>query len=273
MTATTSKPGPREEISVVELWVALVKGKWWIVGCITASMLAAIIYLTLATPVYEATTKIRIGQVAGDGLFEAPEIIAARLLERYGEDLATGVKREPPYLRSAGVPKGLVSVVQLVSEGDTPQQAVDLLREIYRYVQDSHEPMYSQGLLALDNRLGYLDSQRAVLVRRIGETDALIEHLKQKDPVQASLALIESGRFATTVTELDSERLAIVQKRLAPQTQATMLLGEIETPAKPASPKRALVVVLALVGGLMVGVILACLVFTRSGRCNSEREI
>lgn len=271
--ASGSGSGSQDEISVAELWAILAKGKWWVIGCIVASLLAAFTYLTLTKPVYEATAKIRIGQVAGGGLFEAPEVIAARLLARYGEDLATGVKRESPWLKNASVPKGLASVVQIVSEGDTPWQAVDLLNQVYAHVRESHEPTYAQGVKTLDERLGYLESQRTVLVGQIGEAQALIESLKQKDPVQASLVLIESGRLATTVTNLDAERPAIVQQRLAPQTQATALLGEIETPAKPARPKRALVVTLALVVGLMVGVIAAFLVSIGAVRGNPAGEI
>lgn len=76
---------------------------------------------------------------------EVPEVVASRLLARYGEDGATGVKRPLPYLKNATVPKGLTSVVQLVAEGDTPQHAVDLLNDAFVYVRESHELIYSHA--------------------------------------------------------------------------------------------------------------------------------
>lgn len=260
-----SESRPQDELSLADLWEIVSKGKCWVFGCLLVSMVAASAYLALAVPVYEATARIRIGQVAGGGLFEVPEVVASRLLARYGEDPATGVKRPLPYLKNATVPKGLTSVVQLVAEGDTPQHAVDLLNDAFVYVRESHELIYSQALKSLDERLAYLDSQRIVLVGQISEAQSLVERLKQKDPVQASLVLIEAGRLATTVTALDAERPAIVQQRMAPQTQATALLGDIEEPAKPARPKRALVLAAAFVGGLMSGLLLALVANVRRG--------
>jgi LPS O-antigen subunit length determinant protein (WzzB/FepE family) len=260
-----SESRPLDEISLADLWEIVRKGKWWVLGCLFASVVVATAYLALAMPVYEATARIRVGQVAGGGLFEVPEVVASRLLARYGESPATGVKRPLPYLKSATVPKGLTSVVQLVSEGDTPEQAVGLLSDALVYIRESHELIYSQGLKSLDERLANLDSQRVVLVGQINEAQTLVERLKQKNPVQASLVLIESGRLATTVTTLDAERPAIVQQRMAPLTQTTALLGDIEMPVKPAQPKKALVLAMAFIGGLMGGLLLALLTNTRRG--------
>ncbi len=49
-----------EGLSFVDIFRALIKGKWLILACTILSVACAITYVTLAKPVYEATASIRI---------------------------------------------------------------------------------------------------------------------------------------------------------------------------------------------------------------------
>lgn len=259
-----------DEISLLELWDMLMRGKYWILACVVGSLALGGAYLLFKAPVYEATVKVRIGQVAAGGPFESPDVLSSRLLAEYGEDIADGVKRERPFLKRASVPKNLPSAVELVTEGESPQQAVALLERIHASIRDSHQQTYALNLKYLTERIDNLEAQRASLADQLTDATALMDQLKQRDPVQASLLMLERGRLATAITTLDAERPTLAQKLSPPQTQPTELLGSIQAPTKPATPKRALVIALSGVLGIMLGIMLvfarAFVQSARSGR-------
>lgn len=255
---------PDDEISLLELWQVLCRRKLWVVVSFLVCVVAGAAYAFLKSPVYEANVKLRIGQAAVGqtgpgqvGLFEAAEELSARLMARYGEDVAEGVKRERPFLKRATPQKGVTTTVDLVAEADTPEDAVTLLTRISDEVRKEHEGIFERNVKFLSQRLDNLDVQRAALQQQYADATALFDQLKQRDPVQAALIMQERGRLTTSIIELDAEKPAIAQRLSPPQTLPTALLGEINTPEKPAAPKKGLVLALAAVLALMAGVMLA----------------
>lgn len=243
-----------DEISLLELWDMLMRGKYWVLACLAGSLMLGGAYLAFKAPVYEASVKVRVGQVAGGGPFESPDLLSSRLLAEHGEDVADGVKRERPFLKRASVPKSLPSAVELVTEGESPQQAVALLERIHTGIKDAHQQTYALNLKYLTERLDNLEAQRASLADQLTDATALMDQLKQRDPVQASLLMLERGRLATSITALDAERPTLAQKLSPPQTQPTELLGSIQAPTKPAAPRRSSVIALSGVLGIMLGI-------------------
>lgn len=258
-TSPSATSYPDDEISLLELWQVLVRRKLWIVATLIVCIAAGAGYAFLKAPVYEASVKIRIGQVAVGqaGLFEPAEELAARIIARYGEDVADGVKRERPFLKRASPQKGLTTTVDLVAEGDTPQDAAALLEKITDEVRKAHEATFERNVKFLTERLNNLEIQRTLLQQQYVDASALFEQLKQRDAVQAALIMQERGRLTSTIIGLDGEKPALVQRLSPPQTLPTELLGEITAPTKPAAPKKGLVLALAGVLGLMGGVLLA----------------
>lgn len=246
-----------EEIRLTELWDVLVRRKVWFAASLFVCLAGAAGYLLLTPPVYEARVKLRIGQVAGAGLFEAPEVLSSRLLAMHGENVADGVKRERPFLKQASVPKNIPATVDLVAEADSPADAVALLSRVFAEVQKTHDETFRENRRLLNERIKHLDEQRAALQQQFNDASDLMEQLKSRDPVQASLIMLERGRISAFINALAAEKPALAQKLTLPQTQSTELLGEVVAPQKAAAPKRALVLALALVLGLMGGVFLA----------------
>ncbi len=246
-----------EELSLAELWDVLVRRKVWVAVSLVVCLAGAVGYLLLTSPVYEARVKLRIGQVAGAGLFEAPEVLTSRLLAMHGENAADGVKRERPFLKQASVPKNVPATVDLVAEADSPADAVSLLARVFAEVQKTHDETFLENRRLLNERIQNLNAQRAALQQQFNDASDLVERLKSRDPVQASLIMLERSRISASMTGLEAEKPALAQKLTPPQTQPTQLLGEVIAPQKAAAPKRALVLALALTLGLMGGVLLA----------------
>lgn len=261
-TQPSAQPYDDDEISLLELWQILARRKGLILTCFILCMAGGAAFAFLKAPVYEASVKLRIGQVKGDDaappvMLENADELSSRILAQYGEDVATGVKRERPFITTASVQKGVTTTVQLTAEGDTPEDAARLLDDVVRGVQKAHTAMFEDNLKPIAERLKSLDEQRTALQQQYADLTQLAEKLKDRDNVQASLVMIERGPITTAINQQDAERLRLSQQVTPPQTRPTELIGEITAPAKPSRPKKALVLALAAVLGVMGGVMLA----------------
>lgn len=201
------------------------------------------------------------------------EELSARLLAQYGENVAEGIKRSRPFITKATVQKGVTTTLQLTAEGDTPDDAARILRDVVADVQKAHTAMYADNIKPITERLKSLNEQREALQQQYTDITKLVEQLKERDSVQASLVMIERGPITTAINQQDAERLRLSQQLTPPQTRPTELLGEITAPAKPSKPKKALVLALAAVLGVMGGVMLAFVAeFAAKAKVRSTNE-
>ena len=261
-TQPPAQPYDDDEISLLELWQILARRKALILACFVLCLAAGAAFAFLKAPVYEASVKLRIGQVQGDGaappvMLENADELSSRILAQYGEDVAAGIKRERPFITTASVQKGVTTTVQLTAEGDTPEDAARLLDDVAKGVQKTHTTMFEDNLKPIAERLKSLDEQRAALHQQYADLTQLAEQLKERDNVQASLLMIERSPITNSLDQQATERLRLSQQITPPATRPTELIGEITAPAKPSKPKKALVLALAAVLGIMSGVMLA----------------
>ena len=261
-TQPPAQPYDDDEISLIELWQILARRKALILACFILCLAGGAAFAFLKAPVYEASVKLRIGQVKGDGaappvILENADELSSRILAQYGEDIATGVKRERPFITTASVQKGVTTTVQLTAEGDTPADAARLLDDVAKSVQKAHTTMFEDNLKPIAERLKSLDEQRTALQQQYADLSQLAEKLKDRESVQASLLMIERSPITNSLDQQATERLRLSQQITPPATRHTELIGEITAPAKPSKPKKALVLALAAVLGMMGGVMLA----------------
>lgn len=251
--------GTAGETTLFDVWAVLQRRRYSILLGVAVVALSAVAYLSVASPVYRASAKVRVGQFAGAGPFESAAALSARLLAEYGEYAADGVRREPPTLRSAAETRQGSAVIELQVEGRRPEVAAQMLAQIVNAIRARHDETYELALKASQERLRLLDSQRSALSRDYDEGRRLFEVLKDKDAVQASVLTLELGRIASLIAQLDTERPELVRSISPPRTERTELLGEIVPPTQPAIPRVAMVAALASMLGLLFGVMLALL--------------
>ncbi|MFT3759919.1 Wzz/FepE/Etk N-terminal domain-containing protein [Thauera sp.] len=261
----TPQPQVDEEISLYELWQILAKRKALILACLLVCLAAGAAYAFLKPPVYEASVKLRIGQVRGSGglheniVLENAEELSSRILAQYGEDIADGIKRNRPFITGARAEKGVTTTIQLTAEGDAPQDAAHLLEEVTDTVIKAHSVMYEANIKPIAERLKNLDEQRRALQQQYSDITALVDQLKARDSVQASLVMIERGPITAALDQQGAERLSLSAQMLPPQTRPTELLSPITAPAKPSQPKKALTIVASTIFGIIAALILAIL--------------
>jgi uncharacterized protein involved in exopolysaccharide biosynthesis len=248
-----------DEISLLDLWHILWRRRMWVYATILAFVSAGIAYLVFKAPTYEASATLRIGQVAGSGPFEPPEVLGSRLISAYGEEIADGLRRERPFLSRAEAKKGVPATIDLMAVGNSPDDAAGLLGRVLDAILRSHAEHYQTGVRSLNDRLEALESQRASLLRQSEQAAALLTRLQDRDPVQASLVTLERGRISALLASVEAEKPGVVQRLGPPLTQQTELLREVVAPARPAAPKRLRIAAVAFVLGLVGGLILAFL--------------
>lgn len=245
------------EASLVELLHVFFRRKVLILATFLAGLAAGSGYVTIKKPVYEASAKLRIGQVADIGVLEAGDQLSLRLLVRYGENIADGVKRERPFLNRAITPKNAGGIIEIFVEAAAPDAAVDLLQRVIADVQKDHENSYQRNIELLNQRIRDIDAQRAALATQYQNGVNLVERLSSSDSVQATLLVQEQGRVAALISSLDTERFASARRLVPPQTRPTEVLNEIVAPVKPIAPKKVLIILLGATFGFMAGLLLA----------------
>lgn len=260
MTSSPQRTPNGDEISILELWQILVRRKAIILLCFVICLAAGAAFAFLTPPVFEARVKLRIGQVQGAAQLENPDELATRLIANFGEAAADGGRREPAWLTRAAVQKNATSIIELVTEGASPADAADLLTRVLADVQKAHGEMYQRNLGLLNERLQSLDQQRTALQQQYEVASRLVEQLRQRDAIQASLIMLERSRISAAISALDAEKPELMQKLFPPQTRLTEQLGEISAPGKAARPNKGLILALAAMLGLMGGVMLAFVV-------------
>ena len=246
-----------DEISLLDLWQILVRHKSYIFVCFIICVVAGVLYIVLKPPVFQASTQLRIGETVDIGFLEDSGVISATLLFRYGKDLADGIKRELPVLKKASVSEASRQVIELTVEGSTPEESTTLLKQITVGVIRKHDTIQQSNLTALKRRIQKLESLRNLLQKELDIASELYQSLKNKDPVQASIFLLEYFRITTSLFLADQESFLLEQKLISPKTTPPEILGEIVAPVEPAAPKKILVVALSSVFGLMAGLMIA----------------
>lgn len=270
-------PPPDSEVTVLDIWRTVLRRKI-VIGAWTAFCIAVgAAFAFLSPPVYEASVKLSIGQLpvaSGLSPLESAEDISSRALAQFGEDVAQGIKRERPFLKRAAAQKSADWILDLTAEGDTPDEAAILLTRVVESIQATHNATFQRNIQLLNERLTNMEVERQAVKQQLHHAGLLLEQLKQQNAVQASIFIVEVSRISTFLSELESEKTALAQRLAPPQTRPTELLGEIIAPAKPASPKKAMALILSAALGLIGGVMLAFFAdFVAKARRTDSEEI
>ena len=245
-----------DELPLAQLAQILSRRKVWVVAATVLFTLFGAVYALFKPPVYEVSARLRVGQLAGAGFFEPPAVLSSRLVATYGETIADGVKRKRPFLRAA-VSRAIPGAVDITVEGDRPEDAVAFLESVTSEIQRKHGDGYKISLDAIRARIDAIASQEASLKKQGDDLSELIERLKRSDPVQASLLALERSRTTAMITDLESERLGLIQKLAPPLTEQTAVLGQIVAPIAPAPPGRTGILLLSVLVGIAAGALIA----------------
>lgn len=247
-----------DEIDLLEIWQVMVRRRLLILACFLTCVAAGVAIALLMKPVYQARVMLRIGQVEeASRLLENAEELASRVNAQPGTVLAKDFGESGDISVTATVQKRSPALVQLSVQGLSADAAAHVLTHVVNDVKQTHDGLLDSSLKPITERIGQLDQQRSAMEQLLADSRKLIDELKGRDSVQASLLVLESTSIVNAIRELDQERLSLTQKIHQPNTRPTAQLGQIALPANPVKPKKLLIVAMAVVAGLMGGIMLA----------------
>jgi LPS O-antigen subunit length determinant protein (WzzB/FepE family) len=245
------QPAPyyyEDEISLIDLWLVLVKRKYLLMGILAVFVVVGLV-LALVTPKkYNYSTSIEIGSRVSSGNtqpIENPETVLAKIQESYIPLIQHGYRKQNPaddgsYGISARIPKGS-QIIVLQSEG--PEQVGDIYKRLQQnvvnQVKDDHQRILGIIRKELEikrneamNKLEDLKETGQFLVARESRLTSLTQLLQdQIKGAKNDLELAEKNRRravagatnaskAMTLLMLDNEvrqqreRLAKLEERL-----------------------------------------------------------
>ena len=245
---------PRDEFGLRDVWEIILGRKWLVIGTAAICVGLAFAYVALVTTVYESRAMVQIGKVAGQPLDNAPQL-ASRLMNHYTLVNTELAKKQLPKLYAVTPGKEDDGVIlTLEARARSPQEAQQFLQGIIQRLLTSQQRRYDQLLKTRQAQLRQLQTQYEDLrpaldtAGRIGKTPV--------DSASALLLLEQSRRTDTLSTMLVA--IANMENELAPvNTTPTVETLSPRYDPSPVAPKRLLILMLALVGGLMLGIFLA----------------
>ena len=262
-----------DTIDLRELWRTFKERKRLIyVVTMTITILAILYAFVLAKPVYQVQAMIEIGKIEAGTKNEAPldNINDIKQKLEYQHGVHSKKRRKFPNLKSITAAKKSKSIFSVVVEGRDNNSAKKYIEklvekleanyakkvELYISTQKGLISLSQEDIMTSKNTLGSMQTA-------LKNYNEKILNITQKDAALAGLYAIQIGQNQTQVQELQLRisklktdvfnfKLSITPLRI---TQ-THIVGEIEVLEKPLKPKKALIVIVAFITGLMFSLFL-----------------
>ena len=251
---------PREPGQGLVRYVETVRERIWLVlGVAAVTVLVAVLYLATAESVYEAKAEMLITPIgsedpalSGLALIRASsdpsrDVETAATLatsrdvsERVREELGTSESAEELVKHVSAAPVAQSNVVTISAQEGSPERAAEVANA------------YAEGLVA--------------------DRDAKLR--AQLEPIVASFEeRIEKGEEVGAGGESLSQQLATLESLEAHGDPTVQLEAKAAEPASPVSPRPALTMVVAIIGGLILGIGAAFLVQAVDPRLRREEQL
>jgi len=260
-----------ETIDLRELLMTLKKNKkliYSITGVITA--LAVLYAFVLAKPVYEVKTMIELGKIEAGTKDEKTldNLVDVKQKLEYIYGVKSKEKRALPRVKSIAIAKNSKGIFSIMVEGRDNDSAIKRIKEVVQKLENDYVQKIKtyidtkKELIALtqkdikESQNNLIDIEKTLKnyhqkVLNITEKDAALAGLYtiQISQNQARLQGIQS-RISALKTKEFNLKLSVAPLRI---TQ-THIVGEVESLDKPIKPKKALIVIVALITGLMFSI-------------------
>lgn len=243
----------QDEISLFDLWEILVQRRWWVFGTWALTVLIAVAYLLLVSPVFESRAVIRIGRVADELIFPAPALVL-QLRERFEVD-EPGRKR--PYMKS--VRQEGDDALVLVAEAYSAGEAQAFLQRSVQDVLDEQRQRYETGRQLQESALQAVTRQIQSLNQQIGQLGASAESAGIDEAVRA-LLILQRSSLQNDLPKLHEQQLQLQRNMSALKSFPTHSIRVPTLVEKKSKPKTAVTLALSLVLGAVLGTMTAFVV-------------
>lgn len=247
-------PQPEDEISLQELWERILRGKRVILLVTIFFLALAGAYLGLSTTVYESKAVVQIGRVADKPIDNGPQL-ASRLMNAYTPLNTEVAARQLPKLYAVTPDKDDPTILTLIGRGKSPAQAQAYLQGILNKLITTERGIYDQTVQMRQTQLAQLQHQ----YQSMEKTTVQTSDGKGTDAAAQALVLLEQSQRMSAASAM-LEQIAKAQNALSSaSTRPTEITLQPTYDPKAVQPKKLVILVLALFGGLIVGIFAALL--------------
>lgn len=247
-------PQPEDEISLRELWERLMRGKRTILLVTILFLALAGAYLGLSTTIYESKGMVQIGRVADKPIDNGPQL-ASRLMNAYTPLNTEVAARQLPKLYAVTPDKDDPTILTLIVRGKSPAQAQAYLQGILNKLIANERAIYDQAVQVRQAQLAQLQHQ----YQSMGKTGVQTTDRKGADAAFQALALLEQSQRMSAASAM-LEQIAKAQNAISPiSTRPTEVTQQPTDDPKAVQPKKLVILILALFGGLIIGIFVVLL--------------
>jgi non-specific protein-tyrosine kinase len=262
----------------LKVYLAILKGNLWVIAAtLLVTLIVAVGGTYLITPVYTATTTLRIAAANSGVVSYSDYMYADRLLNTYVRIAASGpVLAElaarlgiaaPPQVKVATVPNTeLIQVSVDSADPGVAQMAADTLAEI---MAEQGRTLYSGGV----------KSQVEILSEQLAQAETELKDARQQfetnpsanaDELETQSRAIElkERTYATLLDQYEQARL-----REAMRANNITVVEPASLPLKPTQPRPLVNLGLGALAGLIGGVGLAFLFENLNGRVHTSSQV
>jgi len=262
-----------DEIDLRELLQTIKKRKKLIYAITGAITLLAILYAFMfAKPVYEVRAMIEIGKMNAGTKNETPldniEDVKQKLGYLYGVN--SKKKRVYPRVKSITVSKKSNSIFTIIVEGHTNAESlaridavVEKLEKSYALKVKTYIDTQKELILLTQKDIEITEKNLENVKKTLTDYNEKVLHITQKDAALAGLYTIQISQNQTRLQGLQSRISGLKTKEfnlklsIAPlRITQTHIIGNVEMLDKPVKPKKALMVIVAFITGLMFSIFL-----------------
>ena len=261
----------RDVIDLRDLVQTIKKGKkliYMIAGAIT--LLAILYAFVLAKPLYEVKAMIEVGKIAAGTKEETPLDNLADFKQKfeYLHGIHSKKKRAYPRVKVMTIPKKSKSIFALIVESRDNESAITFIEKITHQIENDYAKKIESYIHTQKELILLTESDINVNKQNLHNIDATLKNYNEKiltitkeDAALAGLYTIQisqnqlqaqtlQSRISTLKTKVFNLKLSIEPLRIT----KTHIVGNVEILDKPIKPKKALIVIVAFITGLMLSI-------------------
>ena len=254
-------------IDIRELFFTLKRRKKLILLLSTFITFLALIYIYAAKPVYEAKVVLELAQIDKKPVQEVTDLKqkVETLFEVQNKNI------ELPKITNINLPKGTSNIITIKAQGHSNNTAQQKLQEVIKYIislqnkeLDSYADIQKKKLDLTKDDITHNTQLAMNIEKDIAHYKEKLLSISKEDAALAGIYAIEIGKKQTEFNNVTSKIYVLKNKKndlelsISPlRIQKAATIGKIDLQNKPIKPKKALIVIVTFITGLILSVFLA----------------
>ncbi len=263
-------PYIEEDKNDIREFFSVVKRRKKLIWSVTALLvLLALVYVFIAKPVYEVKATMELALIDKKPVQEIEDL--KEKIEVVFEVNLKGKEKEFPLISSISLPKKTKNMMTIQTQGYDNNTAQQKLQEVISHIVslqdkelDDYTDIQKKKIDLVTEDIIQHEHLSREIKKDIGTYKEKLLDISKQDAALAAIYVIEIGKKQTELNDLTSKVYDLKNQKndyelsISPfKVQKATTIGKIEIFDDPIKPKKALIVIVAFITGLMLSIFLA----------------